>query len=454
MILNRTELKNFIDKIGGAGKKSNKLFSYSQEISENDFFSLKRNLLGNKNLLFYSNHPAEKFSFLAFQKIYSVLKNSAEEINTLEKDISELPFGIICNTDDSLIPLFAGGMKFPSGKKDAQWEEFNQTEWSIPRLIAANVDGNYRLTINFFDGEIDTALDEAENYLSFKEPDGNVDKNSILSRRSSGFWEWEEQIEKALLKISGNEIKKVVVSRFNILELKNKPRLFPLIRKLESVYENCTIFIYRSGGSLFFGATPEKLFKAKNGYIECTALAGSIRRGGDQKEDLRLENELLNDHKNLSEHKSVADYIYSNIEPLAEKIEAPAGPVIKKFANIQHLYTPISGKLKPGISFFAALEKLFPTPAVCGNPKREAVSLINSLEKFDRGMFAGVVGWFNLKGAADFSVGIRAAYLRENILIAYAGCGIVAGSDAESEFNETNLKLKPILNLFADETFD
>ena len=89
---------------------------------------------------------------------------------------------------------------------------------------------------------------------------------------------------------------------------------------------------------------------------------------------------------------------------------------------------------------------------MCGFPSDQALNAINKLESFDRGLFSGAIGWFNLNGNAEFAVGIRSALLRGNILQAYAGCGIVNGSDPFSEYYESELKQKPILNLFADET--
>jgi menaquinone-specific isochorismate synthase len=264
--------------------------------------------------------------------------------------------------------------------------------------------------------------------------------------------EWSDCVESALEKISQKKLQKVVLSRFNKIELSAAPNILQQLQKLEISFDNCITFAYKSKDSIFFGATPEKLFSVRDGFIEADALAGSIQRGIDEAEDQTFKKLLLEDEKNLAEHKSVVDFILHQLTPVTEKILFDSQPSIKKYSNIQHLYSQIRAKLKNDVSFFSLLEKLYPTPAVCGFPSDEALDAISELESFDRGLFTGAIGWFNLHGNAEFSVGIRSALLRGNILQAYAGCGIVNGSDPLSEFTETELKLKPILNLFANET--
>jgi menaquinone-specific isochorismate synthase len=223
---------------------------------------------------------------------------------------------------------------------------------------------------------------------------------------------------------------------------------------LEENFENCYTFTYRNGDSVFFGVSPEKLFKISDGFIETDALAGSIPRGTSQDEDDKFTQELLQSEKNLAEQKSVVDFILEQLTPVTEKILFDSHPSIKKYRNIQHLYSQIRAKLKQNTSIFSLLELLHPTPAVCGMTKIEALKTINELEDFDRGMYAGVLGWFNLENEGEFIVGIRSALLCGKLLRAFAGCGIVAGSESLSEFNETELKLKPILSLFTNETIN
>ena len=99
---------------------------------------------------------------------------------------------------------------------------------------------------------------------------------------------------------------------------------------------------------------------------------------------------------------------------------------------------------------FKIISSLFPTPAVCGIPKDLSLKMIEKSEDFDRGLFSGAVGWFNADNYGEFFVTIRSALIKEDKLYAYAGCGIVEGSDPKEEYEESILKLKPILSLFDD----
>jgi menaquinone-specific isochorismate synthase len=110
--------------------------------------------------------------------------------------------------------------------------------------------------------------------------------------------------------------------------------------------------------------------------------------------------------------------------------------------------------LKNGVSIYSVIKKLHPTPAMCGLPAENAKLIIENLELFDRGLYSGVIGWIDFNNNADIAVGIRSALLKGNRLRAFAGCGIVKGSDALTEYNETELKLKPMLSLFENENIN
>jgi menaquinone-specific isochorismate synthase len=181
------------------------------------------------------------------------------------------------------------------------------------------------------------------------------------------------------------------------------------------------------------------------------ALAGSTKRGENEETDFSLQEKLLNDKKNLAEHNAVINFLKEQLLPLSEEIISEDKPVIRKLSNIQHLYTPISARIKKGISVFSILEKIHPTPAVCGIPPQTSKNLISEIENFERGLYAGALGWVGLNDTAEMFVGIRSAVLNENHLRAFAGGGIVEGSNSADEYNETVLKLKPILSLFTNE---
>ncbi|MFA7227408.1 MAG: isochorismate synthase [Melioribacteraceae bacterium] len=451
-MLNKQTLYDFIAENEKSRTKLPRLFSFSQQITETDFISIKSKFLNEENFSFYWSIPAEQYSFVSAGEIYSIKKDDLKDLSGVDSLIRNLPFEIISNIKKSDNPFFVGGIKFPSGRPNEVWNDFAFLQWSIPQILCTRNGEDYFLIINSFENDMEKSISQVDSYLSARKQDVQDFSHLLSVRKSIGLDEWSSQVRTALELISQKKIDKVVLSRFNEIKLSSSPDLSFQLEQLETGFENCTIFAYKSGGSIFFGATPEKLFRADNEFIEADALAGSISRGASPDEDKILEDELLHDKKNLAEHKSVVDFIITQLTPVTEKILFDSQPVIKKYSNIQHLYSQIRARLKSGISFFSLLELLYPTPAVCGYPKTEALSIINVIEKFDRGLFAGAVGWFNLEGKAEFSVGIRSALLRKNILLAYAGCGVINGSEPVSEYNEIELKLKPILNLFADET--
>jgi menaquinone-specific isochorismate synthase len=143
----------------------------------------------------------------------------------------------------------------------------------------------------------------------------------------------------------------------------------------------------------------------------------------------------------------VRDSILRRLAKLGIEGVADAAPKLLQLANVQHLHTPIQAKIVEQVHLLDVLEKLHPTPAVGGTPRELAVPRIPELEQFDRGLFAGVVGWFNHLNEGEMVVGIRSALIDGERAKLYAGAGIVAGSDPEKETRETELKLRALLDV-------
>jgi menaquinone-specific isochorismate synthase len=214
-----------------------------------------------------------------------------------------------------------------------------------------------------------------------------------------------------------------------------------LLNGLRERFPGCYSFSVANGrGQSFIGASPERLVRVSKGVLETEALAGSARRGQGAREDAALGAALLASEKDRREHVHVLDSIRRRLEPLGLALDFPAQPVLRKLANVQHLYTPVSAALPEGVSLLAALAQLHPTPAVGGTPREAAVGRIGALEGFSRGLYAGAIGWVNARGGGEFLVGIRSALIDGETARVYAGAGIVAGSDTEREFAETELK--------------
>jgi menaquinone-specific isochorismate synthase len=150
----------------------------------------------------------------------------------------------------------------------------------------------------------------------------------------------------------------------------------------------------------------------------------------------------------------VLKFLVSQLADISEKIEYENNPKIKKLRSIQHLISKIEARLKTDVSIIEIIERLFPTPAVCGFPKVKAIDVIQNLESFDRGLYAGILGWITPQNESEFAVAIRSAFIKGRKLRAFVGCGIIKESDAEAEFNETELKFKTIISLFENENIN
>jgi menaquinone-specific isochorismate synthase len=262
--------------------------------------------------------------------------------------------------------------------------------------------------------------------------------------------EWNNLISDALNEIREGLFRKVVLSRRITADIKSFSSFHYVLTKLKQNYQNCTVFLYRSENSVLFGATPEQLLKLKDNHLEFDALAGSAKRGDTEEDDEKIACNLLKDRKNCEEHNYVIDFIKDSTSAYVNNLRQFATE-IKKFSNIQHLYTPIKAELNSSEQIYKLIDDIFPTPAICGSPKGTSYNYIINNEKFDRGLFSGIIGSIS-PGEMDLIVAIRSALLKDNKLYVYAGCGIVRDSDPLSEFEETEIKMKAILSLFKNES--
>jgi menaquinone-specific isochorismate synthase len=246
------------------------------------------------------------------------------------------------------------------------------------------------------------------------------------------------------------ELKKIVLSRKVELIFTTDISVEPLLKNLKLNYPECTVFLFHLGKSSFLGASPETLAKIDGSEITLEILAGSADRGKDNSEDLKIEMESLKSEKNLREHEIVVEYIKDCLTKAVEEIEI-SKPSVKKLTNIQHLKSTVKFNLNEHNSFINIIGKIHPTPAVCGLPADIALNLIKKTENHQRGLYAGLTGWFNLHNEGEIVLAIRSALAAGNKLIAYAGCGILDGSNPDTEYEETELKLKPFLSIFNNE---
>jgi len=448
-------LKNTIQDMAKT-EKQNQLLSFCFLVPDKFFVDDFSHLLNDIQEGFYSF--ADKDEFLAIGNIYSFSAEGALRWKNIEKQYTDFPQPIINSKEPPCIasPLFLALVKFSADKKSLEWENFNNSEFYIPKFLIKSENDSLLFRYNVF---VDPAFSIDNSVLEFasiaakvfqktNEKENKIavnyegELNSFEERRV-----WNLKVEKALSEISTASLVKVVLARKIPLSTKDPLHFGALLGRLKKANPASNIFFIKKNDSLFLGASPEILLELNNNNIKTEAIAGSRKRGRNAAEDFELENELRNSEKELNEHRSVVDFLTGILTGLASDIIYEKNPNIKKLASIQHLSTEITAKLKTGSSFFTIADQISPTPAVCGYPKEKAMALISELEDFDRGLYSGLIGWIS-PSSAKLIVAIRSALINKNTIFVYAGCGIVEGSNPESEFAETETKLKTILSAF------
>jgi len=262
---------------------------------------------------------------------------------------------------------------------------------------------------------------------------------------------YQRAVARALGEIARGDYQKIVLARAQRLTTAEEFHPLGVLNHLRQRYPSCYAFSVGNGRSQsFIGASPERLVRVAGGRMHTEALAGSAPRGRSASEDAGLARLLQQDDKELREHRLVLDAIGRRLADLGVKLEHAAQPRLLGLANVQHLHTPISATLPAGVHILDLVERLHPTPAVGGSPREPAVAAIRSMEHFERGLYAGPLGWVDHRGGGEFFVGLRSALVSGHTATAYAGAGIVAGSDPEKEFAETEIKFQALVEALTD----
>jgi menaquinone-specific isochorismate synthase len=258
--------------------------------------------------------------------------------------------------------------------------------------------------------------------------------------------DWRREINEATGRIERGALRKVVLAQALSVRLSEPVDPAAVLERLGDAYPDCFRFLFEpDGGGSFFGATPEQLVAVDGREVTTEALAGSIGRGETATEDEWLAEQLRESEKNNHEHDIVVETISEQLDGLAAEITT--GPrTVRKLANVQHLQTPIRARLAGDRHVVDLVEALHPTPAVGGLPPETALETIRDTEVFDRGWYASPVGWIDADGNGSFAVAIRSALAREREATLFAGAGIVADSDPDQEWDELQLKYRPIID--------
>lgn len=256
---------------------------------------------------------------------------------------------------------------------------------------------------------------------------------------------WSARVQALARDIRRGKPVKAVLARQVRLQAHRPFTLSRVLQALLESYPNCSVFAFCRGSSCFVGATPEWLVRLRERQLYSMALAGSAARGLTEEDDRHLAQALLQSQKERTEHALVLAAIQEALRDLCETLELPSEPGLLHLPTLQHLYTPVTGRIRAGYTVLDVVERLHPTPAVGGYPREAALQWLAGHEQLDRGWYAGPVGWIDPQGGGEFAVAIRSALVQGRKAWLFAGCGIMAESDPAREYEESWLKLQPML---------
>lgn len=360
-------------------------------------------------------------------------------------------------TEAAARPRLFGGFSFHEGDDDGLWEGFPEARFVLPRVQVTRTDTEAWLTVNAVGSEVDASVVERRlkaataRFGSLPETESPAALPGVESRqRRPSRSTWRDGVREAIGQIEAGELRKVVLAQALRIRLTDRLSVPDLLARLGDSYPDCYRFLIEptSGNDSdpsFLGATPEQLVRVDGTTVETGALAGTTGRGETAAEDEWLQAELQGSEKNAHEHELVVEAIREQLTPLASSVVADERRV-RSLEAVQHLWTPITATLLREEHVLRLVEALHPTPAVGGLPPDVALETIRATEPFDRGWYAAPVGWFDAAGNGSFAVALRSALVHERTATLFAGVGIVADSDPDREWDEVQLKYRPILD--------
>lgn len=350
--------------------------------------------------------------------------------------------------------LFAiGGFRFDPNfeRQGAEWSEFAASRFLIPYLALRTQGGQQQFQIvlpaqQLSETQLKREIQAAIERLSLSsQPASKSDRNGVRVESDRITPDWEEAVVRSLQSISEGHFQKIVLARAIDFAFRDKQPPWSLLAALRENAPGTTLFGYApSGNSLFFGASPERLYRRSQQTLQTEAIAGTVR-GTDGVTSLAGHAAFT--EKDFAEHEPVLRHLQTTLAPLATALTVPAEPTVSRLRHLSHLKATIEATLREQITDAELIAAIHPTPAVAGYPVLEATSQLSSFESIDRGWYAGGIGLVSSQ-TTEIAVAIRSALWQPERLRLFVGAGIVSGSTAEAEWLETEAKAAPLLELF------
>lgn len=257
--------------------------------------------------------------------------------------------------------------------------------------------------------------------------------------------DFEAAVEKAKEYIYAGDIFQVVPSKR--LEFNYSGSLLSFYKSLRQINPSPYMYYYKAGDRQIVGASPEMLIRVDKRKVMTFPIAGTVPFTSDPAENQRLKEELLKDEKERAEHVMLVDLARNDVGRISKpgSVTVPEFMQVHQFSHVQHIVSQVVGDLKDEYESYDALKAIFPAGTVSGAPKVRAMEIIEELEPSHRGPYAGAVGYFSCNGNADFAITIRTLFAQGSKAYIQTGAGIVADSNPEKEYHETNHKAQALL---------
>lgn len=352
---------------------------------------------------------------------------------------------------------YYGGISFRQKQViEPSWQQFGNYRFIVPKFEVYAQNNQTYLACNFipngledYQPQLNQILHELEQLVfntAFEIPSLPllIGRTDLPDRNG-----WYQNIKSALASFASGETSKIVLARKSKFEFVEQIEPLSLLLLLKNANSQLFHFCFQpSVGNAFIGGSPERLYSRQERLLQTEAVAGTRSRGKSLEEDQKLSEQLLNSEKDLREHQFVVHSLRGILYNLCHSVGQHREPVLLKLNKVQHLYTACNGILFDGVYDADILPMLHPTPAVGGYPKQEALEAINKIEPFERGWYAGPVGWVG-HNAAEFSVAIRSGLVEDDKLSLFSGAGIVQGSKPKEEWQEIENKIASFVQILS-----
>lgn len=437
-------------------KNGTQIVSISLEISQVDPLVVLQRIAKPDTLTFYFENKRKGEAIAAIDAVAKLKVEGKERFYTAQEFINSCLANIIpigTKNHPFAGPHFFCSFSFFDENAQADYPFPAATvflpRWQVARygdrcVLVANlvIDAGVKLEILFQD------LWQKIQKITLSQNSANTENNyrrKFIKENGTDTDNFKRAVLACLESIKSNHLNKIVLAQALDVSSNTRFNLLKSLNNLRRLHPDCYIFSTSNGkGQNFIGASPERLISIHNQDLMTDALAGSAPRGKTPAEDADLANRLLASEKEKREHQVVIDFITQRLYQLGI-VPTLLPPRLRQLSNIQHLWTPIQAKVPANVHALEIVAQLHPTPAVAGASRDIAMKEIRRYESFERGLYAGALGWVDYQGNSEFIVGIRSALIDGDRARLYAGAGIVAGSDPHKELAEIQLKLQALL---------